>query len=110
MSLWAKGMSADQVASAIKNAVADATNSSTLAAHMAQCERDKAEMKAGLLKQDQERLSMHEENQTRFSGLQAQLDKIQHVVWMAAGAIALISFLFSNSGWAVLAHVLQHAP
>lgn len=101
-------MSDDKVAEAIRNAVADATNTVTLAAHMSQCERDKAEMKATLLKQDQEHLAMHVENQNRFSSLEGQVGKLQKMVWMAAGAIAFVSFLLSNSGWTLFAHLFQH--
>ena len=54
------GITQEQMSEAIKAAVADANNATTLAGHMAQCERDKADMKA-------EQLRMHGENSQRES-------------------------------------------
>lgn len=73
-----RSMTPDEVADAIKNAVADATNAVTLANHMQQCERDKAEMKAS-------QLAMHQENGRRFEELETQNVKIMRFVWVATG-------------------------
>ena len=70
-------MSPDDVQAAIKSAVADATLSATLAGHMAQCEKDKGEMKA-------EQIRMHAENTRKF-------DQLFKVIWIAMGIGAAIS-------------------
>ncbi len=70
-------MNAEQVSQAIKSAVSDATLSVTLAGHMTQCEKDKAEMKA-------EQARMHAENTKKF-------DQLFKVVWIAMGIGAALS-------------------
>lgn len=72
-------MSQDEVSAAVKAAVADATNANTLSLHMAQCERDKGEMKAQMLE-------MHNENKRALA-------TIQRFIWMAAGAGVVLSVL-----------------
>ena len=95
-------MSSDEVQTAIKNAVADATNTATLAQHMAQCERDKGDAKA-------EQLRLHNENKEKFTSLEnkqdqlvKQIDRMTRYVWMAAGAAAVLSII----GKEVLAKVI----
>lgn len=102
MGFFSRGASADDVATAVRSAVADATNSVTLAGHMAQCERDKAEMKAALLKQDQQRQQMHAETTGQFT-------RVNRVIWMAAGAITLLEFLSSGGGGEFLIKALHHS-
>lgn len=72
-----QGVSAAQMDAAIKMAVADATIAAAFAAHVKQCELDKAEMKA-------EHRAMHAEN-TR------KLDLLFKIVWVAAGIMAAVS-------------------
>lgn len=67
----------DEVNQAIKDAVSEATLAATLASHMAQCEKDKGEMKATAQR-------MHTENTKK-------LDFLFKVVWIAAGASAVLS-------------------
>jgi hypothetical protein len=88
------------VKDAVKNAVADATNAVTLAGHMAQCEKDKAELKA-------EQLRMHNENGVRFSGLERNQESLKKVVYMAVGAAAIVQILLSDKG-AEIVHFFGH--
>jgi hypothetical protein len=67
----------EEVQAAIKTAVSDATLAATLASHMAQCEKDKGEMKA-------ESARMHSENTKKF-------ETLFKIVWVAAGASAVLS-------------------
>lgn len=106
MGIFSRGASAEDVAAAVKNAVADATNSVTLAGHMAQCERDKAEVRAAFLKSDQERQVMHAENTVKFAALAAQSARIMRIIWMAAGAMTLLTFM-SGNGATLLAKVFR---
>lgn len=78
----------EEVQTAIKSAVSDATLAATLAGHMAQCEKDKAEIKA-------ERQRMHGENTRKF-------DALFKIVWIAAGVGAAVSI----GGKEILAHIL----
>lgn len=61
----------EEVREAIQSAVKDATLAATLAGHMSQCEKDKAEMKAAQEK-------MHMENTKKF-------DLIFKMIWLATG-------------------------
>lgn len=73
-----------EVDEAVKNAVSDATLASTLANHMAQCEKDKAESKA-----DRDR--MHAENTTKFAAQDKKFDLLFKVIWIATGVGAALS-------------------
>lgn len=99
------------VQDAVKNAVADVTNQVTLSAHMVQCEKDKAELK-------ETQKEMHRENGERFAKLEGsmdslkatidtQKDRINKLVWSAAGAISVVHFLLSDK-LPVVAEWLKH--
>lgn len=98
------GITQEQMADAIKSAttaaVADANNATTLAGHMAQCERDKADMKA-------EQLRMHGENSQRFKDLESQNSKIMRVVWGAAGVVTTLHLILSTEGAQLFAKILH---
>ncbi|HLX18477.1 MAG TPA: hypothetical protein VKS24_25090 [Bradyrhizobium sp.] len=85
------------VKDAVANAVADATNAVTLAGHMAQCEKDKAELKA-------EQLRMHNENNIKFKLIEDQNAKIMRIVYIATGVLATLHLVVSEKGAAFLSH------
>jgi hypothetical protein len=94
----------------VASAVADATNAVTLASHMAQCEKDKAETKA-------EQLRMHNENrierekdrtdiESKFSKIERQNTSIMRVVYIATGVLAACQFFLSQAGGHILSKLV----
>lgn len=78
-----------QLDAAVKMAVADATTASTLASHIAECNQHKAKIDAAIAEQNASRERMHVENSIRF-------DRLNKMIWMAAGAVSLVGFLLST--------------
>lgn len=90
-----------EVSSAVRAAVADATTSSLLNAHILKCDEDKKALREAIERQNADRAQMHAENAAKF-------DKLNKMVWMAAGvvsfAVVLLSTQFGSSVIAKLIH------
>lgn len=89
-SMWGRRrLTEADLAAAVKGAVADATTESLLKTHIDQCERDKRELREAIARQDLDRERMHNENSAKF-------DRLNKMVWMAAGVVSFAVFLLST--------------
>jgi hypothetical protein len=84
MAWFSKHMTQEEITATVQAAVTAATTGATLTAHMAQCEKDKAEVKA-------DQLRMHNENAAKFDKIDKDLSRLLKVLWIAMGAGAALS-------------------
>jgi hypothetical protein len=78
-------VSNDEIRRQISAAVADATVSATLSAHIEQCKQDKEEIKTAITTLERDRREMHTENIARLSEQDKKIGKVMQYIWFAMG-------------------------
>ena len=96
-----KNLTLDEVKDLMAATVREATLSANFASHIAQCEKDKAEMKAATM-------TMHSENQQRFSKLEDQNNKNMRIIWTGLGLLLAIQFMLSREGLDLFGRFISH--